>query len=292
MGKQIGYIGLGKMGQNMVLRLQEKGWQVFSFDVNGKGNTKSLEELVNSLATSRLVWLMVPSGKPVDDVLQEIMPLLNRGDIVIDGGNSFYEDSIKRAKKLSSKGIHFLDVGVSGGPEGARSGACLMVGGEKSIYETLEPLFEDLAKGNGYGYMGESGAGHFVKMIHNGIEYGMMQAIAEGFAVMKKSPFKLNLQEIAKLYNHGSVVESRLMEWLTKAFEEFGDDLKDVSGSVGHTGEGEWTVKTAKKFSVETPIIKNSLKFRMDSAKKPSYTGKILTALRNQFGGHSITGEK
>lgn len=301
MKKQLGFIGLGKMGQNMVLRLQEKGWRVLSFDVNGKGNTKSIEALVNSLATPRLVWLMVPSvvplrrtteGKassnPVVDVLHQLVPLLSRDDVVIDGGNSFYEDSIKRAKKFSTKGIHFLDVGVSGGPKGARQGACLMIGGEKSVYENVKPLFEDLATKNGYAYMGKSGAGHFVKMVHNGIEYGMMQAIAEGFAVMKKSPFRLNLQEIAKLYNHGSVIESRLVGWLEHAFEQFGADLKDVSGSVGHTGEGEWTLKTAKKLGVEAPAIENSVKFRVDSAKKPNYAGKILSALRNQFGGHSI----
>ncbi len=276
------------MGQNMALRLQKKGWQVFSFDVNGKGNAKSIEELVNSLATPRIIWLMVPAGKPVDNVLQELTPLLNRSDVVVDGGNSFYEDSIKRAKKLAARGIYFLDVGVSGGPSGARNGACLMIGGEKAIFEKYEEFFRDLATPEGYGYMGEFGAGHFVKMVHNGIEYGMMQAIAEGFAMMKKSPFKLNLQEIARLYNHGSVVESRLVGWLENAFEQFGDDLKNVSGSVGHTGEGEWTVKTAKKFGVDVPVIKNSVKFRVDSAKRPSYTGKILTALRNQFGGHNV----
>lgn len=275
------------MGSAMVARLKERKWRVETYDISGKGTAKSIEELVGKLAKPRIVWMMVPS-RTVESVSENLIPLLQKGDIVIDGGNSFYKDSIERARKLARKGIYFLDAGVSGGPQGARQGACLMIGGSKLIYQRLEFLFKDVAVPGGFGYMGNSGAGHFVKMVHNGIEYGMMQAIAEGFTVMKKAPFKLHMRNIAKIYNHGSVVESRLMDWLEKAFQNYGENLKEVSGSVAHTGEGEWTIQTAKKFGVSVPAIKAAFDFRLQSAKKPSYTGKILTMLRNQFGGHPI----
>ena len=234
---------------------------------------------------------MVPSGKPVDEILfggAGIVSGLSPGDIVIDGGNSYYEDSIAKEKKLKKMGIYFLDAGVSGGPSGAREGASIMVGGEKEMYEKIEYLFQDLAVPNGYGYMGKSGAGHFVKMVHNGIEYGMMQSIAEGFALMKKSDFNLNLWKVADVYNHGSVITSRLIGWLKDAYEKFGKDLEGVSGSVSHTGEGEWTVHTAEKLGVSTPVIKEAFTFRIASQKNPSYAGKILSALRNVFGGHAV----
>jgi len=172
--------------------------------------------------------------------------------------------------------------------EGARSGACLMIGGDKSAYQMLENLFYDLAVPRGFAYMGKSGAGHFVKMVHNGIEYGMMQAVAEGFSVMKKAPFQLDLKEVARVYNNGSVIQSRLIGWLESGFKKYGEELKQVSGSVQHTGEGEWTVKTARKLRVEAPVMTEAFKFRVRSQKKQSYAGKILTALRNQFGGHAI----
>lgn len=294
---QLGYIGLGKMGINMVERLLEKGHEVVAFDVNkearkqaelaGAKTVDSIESLPASLEPPRLIWLMVPH-KIVDKVLEELTANLQKGDTIIDGGNSFYKDSMRRAKEITAKGIRFLDVGVSGGPGGARSGACLMVGGEKDDYERLKLLFRDLATEHGYGYMGKAGAGHFVKMVHNGIEYGMMQSLAEGFAIMKNSEFDLDLTKIADLYNHGSVVESQLVEWLKDGFEQYGENLEEVSGSVGHTGEGEWTAKTAEELGVSAPIIKGAFDFRVESAKNPSYIGKILSALRNQFGKHSI----
>ncbi len=291
MKKEIGFIGLGKMGKLMTFRLRQKGWRVVGFDAHKKGDAASIQDLMSRLSLPRLVWLMVPAGKPVDEVLNECTPLLQKGDVIIDGGNSFYEDSRRRSKKLSRLGVAFLDAGVSGGREGARNGACLMVGGDKRIFKRTEPLFCDLAAKDSYRYMGNSGAGHFVKMAHNGIEYGMMQAIAEGFALLKKGPYALSLQAIAHLYNHGSIVESRLMKWLEQGYATFGEDLKEVGGSVGRTGEGEWTVKTARKFHVETPVIKDSVLFRVRSEKNPSYAGKILSVMRNQFGGHPFLSE-
>jgi 6-phosphogluconate dehydrogenase len=234
---------------------------------------------------------MVTAGKPVDDLLfgkDGLAAKLKKGDMVIDGGNSFFEDSMRRARLLEKKGIKFLDAGVSGGPAGARHGACMMIGGDKASYEKWEALFADASVADGYAYFGKAGAGHFVKMVHNGIEYGMMQSIAEGFALMKKSPFKLDLQEIARLYNHGSVIESRLVGWLEGGYLMFGEELKKVSGSVAYTGEGEWTVKTGKKWRMKLPVIEDSFKFRVRSKRAPSYMGKILSVLRNQFGGHSI----
>lgn len=298
---KIGYIGLGKMGMNMVLRMREKGYDVVAYnrspeprtDAKKSGITvaESVEELISGLAQPRTVWLMV-SNSAVDEVLKEVLKHLDRGDTVIDGGNSFYKDSIRRAGELEKKGIEFLDAGVSGGPKGAREGACIMVGGKKKVFEKYENLFTDLVSSGALGYMGKAGAGHFVKMVHNGIEYGMMQALAEGFAVMKESDFKLDLEKVADLYNHKSVIESRLVSWLANGYEKYGTDLAGVSGSVAHTGEGEWTVQAGKELGIPTPVIEASFKFRVASAKSPSYIGKVLSALRNQFGGHDLSNKK
>lgn len=230
---------------------------------------------------------MVPH-QVVDDVLEEITPALAEGDIVIDGGNSFFKDSIRRAEELAKHGVRYMDVGVSGGPGGARSGAAFMVGGEQKAYKELIGLFSDLAVAGGYDYMGTSGAGHFVKMVHNGIEYGMMQAIAEGFTVMKQWNESLDLERIAHLYNNGSVIESHLVHWLKDAYRTYGQNLDVISGSVAHSGEGQWTVDIAKELGVPVPIIEGALQFRVDSQDSPSYTGQILSALRNQFGGHEV----
>jgi 6-phosphogluconate dehydrogenase len=294
---KIGYIGLGKMGFNMVERLIKKGYTVVVFDKDEKAITKiskkgaqvaaSLQSLSKELPLPRLVWLMVPH-KAVESVLQELICDMQKGDTVIDGGNSPYKESMRRARELGGKGIDFLDVGVSGGPGGAINGACIMAGGKKNVFEKYERLFKDLSADKGYGYMGKSGSGHFVKMVHNGIEYGMMQAIAEGFAVMKASDFKLNLKQIAEVYNHQSVIESRLVGWLQDAFEKYGEGLSKISGSVSQSGEGLWTVKAAKELGIPVPIIKGALDFRLHSEKKPSYKGQIVSALRNQFGGHEV----
>ncbi len=300
MKKIIGYVGLGKMGKGMVGNLLEKGWEVVAFNrtpastdeiaKQGAIPAYTLAEVVSKLETPRLVWLMVPH-QAVDDVLAELVPLLSAGDTVIDGGNSFYKNSMRHSDELAQKKIHFMDAGTSGGPRGAREGACSMVGGEKEIFDKYEELFKDISVKDGYKYFGKAGAGHFVKMVHNGIEYGMMQAIGEGFEVMKKSPFELNLTDVADLYNHQSVVESRLVGWAKSAFEEYGEDLKAISGKVSHSGEGLWTVETAKEFGVPVPIIEGSLKFREESQSNPSYTGQVVSALRNQFGGHEVKKE-
>jgi 6-phosphogluconate dehydrogenase len=298
---KLGYIGLGKMGFNMVERLLEKSREVVAFDRNpdaikavkskGAQTADTLAALVSGLPSPRLVWIMVPH-QAVDAVLKELTPLLAKGDVVVDGGNSPYKESIRRSQELEAKGIDFLDAGVSGGPAGARSGACIMVGGRKEVFQKYEALFRDLSVPGGYGYMGRSGAGHFVKMAHNGIEYGMMQALAEGFAVMKASDFGLDLTKITDVYNHKSVIESRLVGWLQGAFEKYGEDLKDISGAAAQSGEGMWTVEAGKELGVPMPIIQGALEFRLQSQKSPSYTGKLVSAMRNQFGGHEVKAKR
>jgi 6-phosphogluconate dehydrogenase len=294
---KLGYVGLGKMGSNMVERLLERRYEVTVFDANkgavmdilkhGANPASSLKSLISELIQPRLIWLMVPH-QAVETVLQELIPLLQEGDTVIDGGNSPYKDSMRRASELEKKGIGFLDAGVSGGPGGARNGACIMVGGNKDLFKKYEDLFKDLSAEKGYGYMGKSGTGHFVKMVHNGIEYGMMQSLAEGFAVLRASPFNLDLLNIAELYNHKTVIESRLVGWLKDAFAQYGEDLTDISGSVSQSGEGLWTVEAAKETGITVPVIEGALNFRIQSQGKPSYTGRLISALRNQFGGHEV----
>jgi 6-phosphogluconate dehydrogenase len=294
---KIGYIGLGKMGFNMAELLLEKGHSIVVFNrspepvqriaARGAKPADSIRALVNALATPRLIWIMVPH-QAVDAVLNELAPLLAQGDTIIDGGNSPYKESIRRFQELQAKGIDFLDAGVSGGPAGARTGACIMVGGRREVYQRFEKLFQDLSADRGYGYMGTSGAGHFVKMVHNGIEYGMMQALAEGFSIMKRSAFDLDLTRIAELYNRRSVIESRLVGWLKNAYEQYGRDLDGISGSAAQSGEGRWTVDAANELGVPTPVIKGALDFRLESQNKPTYAGKVISALRNQFGGHEV----
>lgn len=294
---KLGYIGLGKMGYKMVERLLESNYEVVVSTPNkdvvekarelGAEGVLSNAQVVSSLAGPRLIWIMVP-WKAVDSVMAEIIPELKEGDTVIDGGNSPYKESIRRGEELAKKGINFLDAGVSGGPSGARNGACIMVGGKKDIFNKYEQLFKDLSVPSGYGYMGEVGAGHFVKMVHNGIEYGMMQAIAEGFGIMKASNFNLNLEEVARVYENKSVVESRLVSWLKSAYVEYGQDLQEISGKVSHSGEGLWTVEAAEEVGIPAPIIKGALEFREQSQESPSYTGQVVSALRNQFGGHEV----
>ena len=297
MNKQIGYYGLGKMGLNMALRLKEKGWEVIASNRSQEPRDQAKEqglEIVETLAdipaklsVPRLIWLMV-SHKAVDEVLDELLPHLEKGDVIIDGGNSFFKDSIRRAAEVEEKGFKWLDIGTSGGPGGARDGACLMIGGNKEVYETYTELFSDIAAPNAFAYFGKAGAGHFVKMVHNGIEYGMMQAIGEGFELMKKSDFNLDLAKVAKLYNHRSVIESRLVGWLENAYKEEGVDLSGISGEVSHSGEGLWTVETAKEMGISVEVIAKSLEFRVKSQGNPSYTGQVVSALRNQFGGHEV----
>jgi len=298
---KLGYIGLGKMGYNMVELLLDKKYEVVVYNRSegpvrkiaqqGAHAAGSYEQLVSALVPPRLIWIMV-SYQAVDPVLKELVPLLTKGDTVIDGGNSPYKESIHRSKELEARGIDFLDAGVSGGPAGARNGACIMVGGRKEVFQNFEALFRDLSVPDGFGYMGKSGAGHFVKMVHNGIEYGMMQSLAEGFAVMKASDFELNLAKITDVYNHKSVIQSRLVGWLQSAFVQYGEDLKDISGSVSQSGEGMWTVEAGKELGVPTPVIQGAIEFRTQSQSDPSYTGKLVSAMRNQFGGHDVKEKK
>ncbi len=295
----ITYIGLGKMGLNMVTRMIEKGHSVTAYDTDettrhnaekiGAKITSTLQKLIENSKPPRNIWIMVPH-QAVGNVLEEISPLLSEGDTIIEGGNSPFKDSIKRHTEFNEKGVDFLDAGISGGPDGARNGACIMVGGKKHVYDKYVELFNDLSVNNGYAYVGEGGAGHFVKMVHNGIEYGMMQAIAEGFDVMRNANFEkpLLLTDIAKLYNHGSVIESRLVGWLKSGYEKYGEDLKEITGSAGASGEGLWTVETAKELGIKTPVIEDSLNVRTESQKNPSYQGQLVSVMRNQFGGHDV----
>lgn len=299
MEKKIAYIGLGKMGRGMVSRLLKNNWEVLAFDPSDEAREKaasagatvfhSMDALHKTYeGRHRLFWLMVPHFA-VDAVLEDLMPLLHKGDVVIDGGNSNYKKTIEHAALLKERDIQFMDVGVSGGPGGAQNGACCMIGGDKKLFDEYEELFRDISSPEAYGYMGGIGAGHFVKMVHNGIEYGMMQAIGEGFEVMKQAKdFNINLSEVARVYNHQSVIESRLVGWLQKAYAQWGENLDDISGTVSHSGEGQWTVETAHELEVPVPVIEAALTFREASLENPSYTGQVVSALRNQFGGHEV----
>jgi|SRR5579859_1382975 len=299
---QIGYIGLGKMGKNMVLRLLEKKYDVVAWNRSpepraevaaaGAQTTETIKELVEKLVTPRLVWLMLPAGDVTKGTIRQLSELLSAGDTLIDGANSFYKDTQEMANILAAKNIHFIDAGVSGGPAGARNGACLMVGGDEVSFKKYESLFRDISAPNAYRFFAGSGAGHFVKMVHNGIEYGMMQALAEGFTVLHDSPFKIDLVKAAEIYNNRSVIESRLVGWLESGLQKNGVELKNISGSVAQSGEGKWTVETAQEFGVPVPIIAGSLNFRLESQKNPSFTGKILSTLRNEFGGHEVEEKK
>ncbi len=285
------------MGANLARHWMERGWRVIGWNrtftvaegmaAEGLVPARTPQDLVAALGAPRTVWLMLPAGAPTDEAVAELAELLAPGDTVVDGGNTHYADDAGHAAALAAEGIRFLDCGTSGGPGGARAGACLMIGGDRAAFAELEPLFKDAAVPDGYRFFGGAGAGHFVKMVHNGIEYGMMQAIAEGFAVMKAAPFQLDLARVADVYQHRSVVESRLVGWMKSAFETYGPDMEGVTGSVAHTGEGAWTVEAARHLGVPVPVIADALQFRKDSAAAPSYAGRLLSALRGQFGGHA-----
>lgn len=290
-------VGLGKMGSNLVLNLLDHHFDVVAYDVNeqnvnevaknGAEPAYSLEELVTKLETPRIVWLMVPAGEITENVINTLANLLSKDDIVIDGGNSNYKDTLRRAKTLQEKGIHFVDVGTSGGVEGARNGACLMVGGEADIVKTLAPMFEAISVKDGYLYSGEVGSGHFLKMIHNGIEYGMMQAIAEGFDILEKSPFDYDYEKVARVWNNGSVIRSWLMELTENAFSK-DPKLSSIRGVMHSSGEGKWTVETALDLQTAAPVIALSLMMRYRSLEEDTFAGKVVAALRNEFGGHDV----
>jgi 6-phosphogluconate dehydrogenase len=295
---EVGFVGLGKMGGNMARRLIVRGHAIVAFDAgkeareeaekNGVRIAGSLAELVGGLKAPRLVWLMVPAGKATGDVIDALIPLLEKGDIVVDGGNSYYRDSMARASSLRAAGISFLDAGTSGGIWGLSEGYCLMIGGEEESFERVSPVFRDLAPDNGYAHVGPSGAGHFVKMVHNGIEYGLLEAYAEGFELMRaKREFGLDLGKISELWNHGSVVRSWLLELSAKVFRQ-DPFLESVKGYVEDTGEGRWTVGEAIEESVPAPAITLSLLQRFRSRQESSFSAKMIAALRGQFGGHDV----
>lgn len=296
---ELGIIGLGKMGLNICRRLIQGGHSVVVFDSDSEvlkiaqkeniSTGNSLEDLVKKLTKRRILWVMVPSGEITNSTILNLSGLLDRGDIIIDGGNSYYKDTQSMADKLSEKGIDFLDVGTSGGIWGLENGYSLMVGGDSVTYSKLVPLFETLAPSKGFGHVGPSGAGHFVKMIHNGIEYGMMQAYAEGFDLLKsKEDFNLDIQSISEIWSHGSVVRSWILELISDLLRE-DSSLKDVAPFVQDSGEGRWTVQESLNAEVPIPVISSALYARFYSRNKDkSFSAKLLSALRNQFGGHKI----
>jgi len=301
---ELGFIGLGRMGANMVRRLVAGGHRVVIYNRSpdktkeiakyGAVPTFSVEELVSNLKdTPKAIWIMVPAGDVTTQQIQHLIPLLGAGDIILDGGNSNFRDSISRAAMLQEHNMHFMDVDTSGGIWGLKVGYCMMIGGERDIFEHLRPLFSTLAPGeDGYDYFGMHGAGHFTKMVHNGIEYGMMQAYGEGFEIIKKSQYDVDLSRLSTVWNNGSVVRSWLLELAIRAFKEEGNDLANIKGYVEDSGEGRWTVMEAINESVPAPVITLSLLSRFISRQPESFSAQVAAALRNQFGGHAIMNEQ
>jgi len=299
---QLGMIGLGRMGANMVRRLAPAGHEVVAYDRAPEAAAALAKEGVATAATDlrdlcarltapRAIWLMVPAGAPVDDTIEQLVPLLARGDVVIDGGNSHYTDSIRRGEALRAKGLEFVDAGTSGGIWGLEVGYCLMVGGAKAAVERCEPIFRTLAPKDGYAHVGPTGAGHYVKMVHNGIEYGLLQAYAEGYEILHASKrFSLDLHQIAAVWNRGSVVRSWINELAERAFTP-GADLAGIKGWVADSGEGRWTVQEAADLDVPAPVITLSLLERFRSRQPESYAAKVIAALRHEFGGHPVKAE-
>jgi len=295
MNKQIGIIGLGNMGENMALNLLDKKYKVVVYNrdkrkvrkVSKLGATSSLSfrEFSNKISKPRTILIIITAGKPIDEILKNLTPFLNRGDIIIDGGNSNYEDSIKRYNLLKKKGIHFLDAGISGGLSGARHGASITVGGERKIYHKIEPLLKDLSVRNGYGYFGKSGAGHFLKTVHNGIEYSLLESYAEGYEILKKSKYNFNLREVSRVWNNGSVIRSWITELAEKIFSR-NSKLRGFEGKIGGGETGMWSIKIAEKEKADAQTIKHALMKRKKSMNKQSFSTKFVSAIRKEFGGH------
>lgn len=294
---EIGVIGLGKMGYNIALNMRDKGHKVVAYnrspgkveaiEKEGIEGAYSLKELTEKLGERKVLWIMVPAGDPVDEMIEKLLPYLKERDIVIDAGNSHYKDTLARYKNLKEKNIDFVDVGTSGGTSGARYGACTMIGAEDEVFKYIEEVFKDICVENGSLHTGENGTGHYVKMVHNGIEYGMMQAIGEGFDILNTSSFDLNLEKVAKVWNNGSVIRSWLMELTESAFNKRAklEDIKDV---VRSSGEGLWTVQEALELKVPAPVITQSLYTRYASEREESFSNKVVAALRDEFGGHGV----
>ncbi len=299
---KIGFVGLGKMGANMTGRLLARGHSVVVFDVNpeavaaagrqGAETAASLRELASKLDPPRAVWIMVPAGKPTEETVWSLAGVLAAGDVIIDGGNSHYTDSVRRARGLGDLGLTFVDCGTSGGIWGLKNGYCLMIGGDKPAFERLEPVFAALAPPDGYAHLGPSGAGHFVKMVHNGIEYGLLQAYAEGFELLEaKTEYGLDAAAVARLWNRGSVVRSWLLELAETALGR-SPHLQDIKGYVADSGEGRWTVQEAIDRAVPVPAMSQALFARFRSRQEESFGARFIAALRNEFGGHEVKKEK
>ena len=295
---RLAMIGLGRMGGNMTERLMGGGHEVVAFDrtrdvvdkyvMKGATGAHSITDVPQKLKSPRIVWIMVPAGKPVDETIAQLLPGLSKGDVIIDGGNSNFRDSMRRAAELQGRGIHFVDSGTSGGIWGLANGYCLMIGASNEAFALCEPIFKTLAPAEGYAHMGPPGSGHYVKMIHNGIEYGALQAYAEGYEILHASKdFKLDLHKIAAVWNRGSVVRSWLNELAELAFEKDAD-LTDLRGFVEDSGEGRWTVQEAIDLDVPAPVITLSLLARLRSRQPDSFSAKVIAALRNEFGGHAV----
>lgn len=295
---KIGLVGIGKMGYNLALNIKDKGHQVAAYDKCSESvkeiqkheieGALDLKQLVSLLPERKIVWIMVPAGNAVEETVNCLYDLLNKGDIVIDGGNSHYKDTLRRFELLQKKGINFVDIGTSGGLEGARNGICAMVGAEKEVFEIIEPLIKDISANNGYIHTGKTGSGHYVKMIHNAIEYGMMQAIGEGFEILKKAPFELDLVDISRVWNHGSVIRSWLME-LTHQLLLKEPSLDSIKGKIKSSGETIWALHEALDLGVPAPVTALSQFTRFSSETEDSFSNKIVAGLRNEFGGHSVT---
>jgi len=293
---EIGLIGLGKMGYNLAINFK-RNHEVIAFDINrgamesiareGVRTAPSMGDLMQMLPQKKVVWMMVPAGNTVDIILSNLKHNLKVGDIVIDGGNSHYKDTLNRARDLEKIGVHYLDCGTSGGVNGALHGVCTMIGGKKEIFNYCEPLFKSISVPDGYLYCGKTGSGHFTKMVHNGIEYGMMQAIAEGMEVMHKYGTEIDLDKIAHVWNHGSVIRGWLMELTERALSK-DKNLDSIRGVMHSSGEGKWTIETALEMGVPTPVITLSLLMRYRSTQEDSFAGKVVAALRNEFGGHAV----
>lgn len=299
---KIGFIGLGKMGFNLVLNLHDKKIPVVVYNRSPEPLKKikkygietafSIEELINKLPKQKIIWIMVTAGKPVDAVIKELLHYLKKDDLIIDGGNSFYKDSIRRYKYLKNKKINFVDIGTSGGLRGARHGACLTVGGDEKIFKKIEPICRAVAAKSGYAYVGNAGAGHFVKMVHNGIEYALLQSYGDGFELLLKGPYKnLDLRNIAETWQNGSVIRSWLLELAAGAFRK-DPRLRKIEGVIGGGETGQWVVNTAKEFRADAESIKLALSLRKKSRKKPTFAGKVVAALRKEFGGHEVVRKK
>jgi len=300
---KLAMIGLGRMGMNMARRLLAGGHQIVAYNrtpdkteqmvAEGAEGAFTLEEVTEKLDSPRIVWLMLPAGRVVDDHIDRLAPLVAKNDILIDGGNSFYKDDIRRAEQLEPQGIRYMDAGVSGGIWGLKIGYCTMIGGDRETYVTIEPILETLAPENGYLYCGKAGAGHFVKMVHNGIEYGMMQAYGEGFEILAASEFAdgFDYADISHLWNQGSVIRSWLLELAEAAFRN-DDKLSDISGHVDDSGEGRWTVIQAVETGVPAEVITLSLMRRFRSRQKDPFAERVLAALRREFGGHAVVSSK